>query len=123
MRRMRITLGYDGTDFFGSQSQSARRTVQCELESFLQRVSPGSGRTVFAGRTDRGVHAVGQVASVDVRWRRTDVELRDALNAVAPSDLVICEVKTVDETFHARFDAVSREYRYRMVTGSVPPIL
>jgi tRNA pseudouridine38-40 synthase len=123
MRRVRITLGYDGTDFFGSQSQPGRRTVQSDLEQILRRLSPRTERTVFSGRTDRGVHAVGQVVSVDVAWRGTDVELRDALNAVAPADLTIVDVASVADTFHARYDAISREYRYRIVISDVPPIL
>ena len=98
MRRVRITLGYDGTEFFGSQSQVGRRTVQREFEAVLQRIAPGSSGTVFAGRTDRGVHAVGRVVSFDTTWRRTDDGLLDALNAVAPSDLSIVEVRTVDDT-------------------------
>jgi tRNA pseudouridine38-40 synthase len=123
MRRVRITLGYDGTEFFGSQSQLGRRTVQDELGCILQRLSPATERTVFAGRTDRGVHAVGQVVSADVAWRGSDETLRDALNAIAPVDLTIVDVATVADTFHARYDAVSREYRYRIVVGDVPPVL
>jgi tRNA pseudouridine38-40 synthase len=123
MRRVRITLGYDGTEFFGSQSQPGRRTVQRELEQVLRRLSPRTERTVFAGRTDRGVHAVGQVVSADVAWRETDVELRDALNAIAPVDLAIVDVESVADTFHARYDAISREYRYRIVVSDVPPVL
>ena len=123
MRRVRITLGYDGTEFFGSQSQPGCRTVQDELERLFQRLSPRTTRTVFAGRTDRGVHAVGQVASVDVDWRESDRALRDALNALAPRDLSIVDVATVADTFHARYDAISREYRYRIVIDDVPPVL
>ncbi|HEX5163897.1 MAG TPA: tRNA pseudouridine(38-40) synthase TruA [Thermomicrobiales bacterium] len=122
MRRVRITLGYDGTEFFGSQSQPGRRTVQDELERLLQRLSPDSGRTAFAGRTDRGVHAVGQVVSVDVDWRDSDRALRDALNSLAPVDLAFVDVATVANTFHARYDARWREYRYRIVVAAVPPV-
>jgi tRNA pseudouridine38-40 synthase len=122
MRRVRITLGYDGTDFFGSQSQPGRRTVQHELEQMLRRLSPRTGRTVFAGRTDRGVHALGQVASTDVAWSGTDAALRDALNSLAPIDISIVDVASVADTFHARFDAQSREYRYRIVVSDVAPV-
>lgn len=123
MRRVRITLGYDGTEFFGSQSQPGCRTVQDELERLLQRLAPRTGRTVFAGRTDRGVHAVGQVVSVDLDWRDTDRALRDALNSIAPPDLSISDVATVADSFHARYDALSREYRYRIIVAAVPPVL
>jgi tRNA pseudouridine38-40 synthase len=123
MRRVRITLGYDGTDFVGSQSQPGQRTVQDELEGLLDRLTTRSGRTVFAGRTDRGVHAVGQVVSVDLGWRDSDDALRDAINALAPVDLVASRVETVADTFHARYDAVRREYRYRIVVDEAPPVL
>ena len=123
MRRVRITLGYDGTEFFGSQLQPGRRTVQQELERILKRLSPRTGRSVFAGRTDRGVHAVGQVVSVDMVWRESDEALRDALNSIASTDLSIVDVATVADTFHARYDAISREYRYRIVVSDVPPVL
>jgi tRNA pseudouridine38-40 synthase len=123
MRRVRLTVGYDGTDFFGSQSQASRRTVQSELERMLQRIAPGSRRTVFAGRTDRGVHAVGQVVSVDVEWKDSDQALRNALNAVGPVDIVVSDVATAHPTFHARYDATAREYRYRLCVAATPPVL
>jgi tRNA pseudouridine38-40 synthase len=123
MRRVRITIGYDGTEFFGSQSQPGCRTVQDELERLLQRLSPKSGRTAFAGRTDRGVHATGQVVSVDIDWGDTDHALRAALNSIGPADLSIVDVATVADIFHARYDAISREYRYRIVVDDVPPVL
>ena len=84
MRRARLTLGYDGADFVGSQIQGSGRTVQRELELAIQRLAPGSGRTSFAGRTDRGVHAVGQVVSLDGSWSDSAERLRDALNVVLP---------------------------------------
>ncbi len=123
MRRVRISIGYDGTEFFGSQSQPGQRTVQDELERVLHRMSAWTGRTIFAGRTDRGVHAIGQVVAADVEWRDSDLALRNALNACAPVDIAVTDVATVAETFHARFDARSREYRYRIVVDSVPPVL
>lgn len=89
----------------------------------LGRIAPGTGRTVFAGRTDRGVHAVGQVVSVDVRWTRTDEALRNALNAVGPEDIGVLSIVRVGARFHARYDARWREYRYRIVVGDVPPVL
>jgi tRNA pseudouridine38-40 synthase len=118
-----LTIGYDGTDFFGSQSQASRRTVQSELERMLQRVAPGSGRTVFAGRTDRGVHAIGQVVSVDVTWKGSDQALRNALNEVGPVDIVVRDVVAVQPTFHARYDATGREYRYLIRVAAAPPVL
>lgn len=123
MRCARIVLGYDGTEFFGSQTQSGVRTVQSDLQRAIERVAPGSGSCVLAGRTDRGVHAIGQVASADVRWSRRASELRSSLDAVSPVDLVIKDVDWAAPSFHARFDARWREYRYRIVVCDEPPVL
>ncbi len=122
VRRARIVLGYDGTDFVGSQVQPGQRTVQGVLDEAIARIAPRSGSTAFAGRTDRGVHALGQVASVDLSWQGTEDRCRDALNSVLPRDLVVTAVGWAGTAFHARFDARWREYRYRIHQSSVPPI-
>jgi tRNA pseudouridine38-40 synthase len=120
---MALIVGYDGTDFHGSQVQPGLRTVQQELDTMVRRVAPGSGGVALAGRTDRGAHAVGQVASVDVTWRRPAGALRDALNAVAPDDIVVARAVDAPAGFHARHDARWREYRYRIVVAPAPPVL
>jgi tRNA pseudouridine38-40 synthase len=99
------------------------RTVQDELERAIQRVAAGSGRTVFAGRTDRGVHALGQVVSIDACWRSSDADLQAALNATLPDDVIVAAVATARQDFHARFDALSREYRYRIRVSDILPVL
>jgi tRNA pseudouridine38-40 synthase len=116
-------LGYDGSDFVGSQIQAVGRTVQGELEQAIGRLTPGSSRTVFAGRTDRGVHARGQVVSLDIHWQGTADRLRDALNALLPDDIVVSRVEWTSPTFHARYDARWREYRYRIWVEDVQPVL
>lgn len=121
--RFRLVVGYDGTEFSGSQAQRGRRTVQGELERAVEHIAPGSGRLVFAGRTDRGVHALGQVVSGDIAWSGTPEELRTAINAVAPGDLVVSRVQPAQPGFHARYDALGREYRYRIHTAPAPPVL
>lgn len=123
MRRAKLTIGYDGTDFVGSQIQQSGRTVQGELELAIQRLAPGSGRTTFAGRTDRGVHALGQVVSLDLSWSGSTERLRDALNAVLPPDVSVGDVEWTSPTFHARYDATWREYRYRVWVAPSPPPL
>ena len=120
---MRIDLGYDGTAFYGSQRQRDRRTVQQVVEEALSRLSSREVELAFAGRTDRGVHAVGQVASGEVAWRRDDESLRFALDSLTPEDVTITGVRQADSQFHARFSARSREYRYRIWNGPVPPVL
>jgi tRNA pseudouridine38-40 synthase len=114
MARYQLTLAYDGTDFFGSQRQAKKRTVQGELENGLRGLG-WSGRTVvMAGRTDTGVHATGQVASCDLDWPHPEADLVRALNSLLPNDIAVSEAKIVREDFHPRFDAISRTYRYRL---------
>ena len=116
MARYKLTLAYDGSGFVGSQRQASTktRTVQGELEKTLQTLG-WSGRSVFmSGRTDTGVHATGQVASVDLDWSHTDDKLVRALNSLLPADVAVRSVEVVDAKFHPRFDAIARLYRYRL---------
>jgi tRNA pseudouridine38-40 synthase len=120
---VKMTLGYDGTDFYGSQAQRNRRTVQAELESTVRKIGGGDVRLSFAGRTDRGVHALGQVVSGQIRWSGSLDSLKVSLNAVCPNDIVVSDVHEAEAGFHARFKARWREYRYRIVVADVPPVL
>jgi tRNA pseudouridine38-40 synthase len=116
--RVKLVLHYDGRDFHGWQSQSDQRTVQGELSALLGRLCGGiSRRLTAAGRTDRGVHATGQVASalIPQRWRPR--QLRRALNALAPPDLWVASAEQIDVEFHPRYDAISRTYIYRIGVG------
>lgn len=122
-RNLRIDLGYDGTDYFGSQRQSDRRTVQQVVEEALSQLSNQNVQIELAGRTDRGVHAVGQVASGEVCWKGGEESLRYALDSLTPDDVSILGVSRASERFHARFSARSREYRYRIWNGPYPPTL
>ncbi len=123
MPHFRLTLGYDGTDFFGSQAQVSGRTVQSELEEAVYRLTGERIRLAFAGRTDRGVHAIGQVASGLIDWQGSGERLRSALNAVGPDDIVVSAVDPVEPQFHARYSARWREYRYRVVVAETEPVL
>ena len=112
---MKLVLHYEGRNFYGWQSQSNQRTVQGELSALLERIcGAASSKITAAGRTDRGVHATGQVASALIPERFDDVELLRALNALAPPDLWIESAERVDLSFHPRYDAVSRTYVYRI---------
>lgn len=123
-RHVRIDFGYDGRAFYGSQRQASVRTVQQELETVLRQVtSDEHAQLAFAGRTDRGVHAVGQVASGSVLWPGELERLRYALDRLSADDIVVNGVGDVDETFHARFSARRREYRYRIVVSNHAPVL
>jgi tRNA pseudouridine38-40 synthase len=114
MARYKLTVSYDGTDFAGSQRQARRRTVQQELEKALQPLGWRARSTQWAGRTDTGVHATGQVAALDLEWKHSTGALRDALNARLPRDMAVVSAEAVEPDFHPRFDAVARHYRYRL---------
>lgn len=121
--RLALTVSYDGTDFFGSQTQPNGRTVQDELEAALAGLYGERVTTVFAGRTDRGVHAVGQVVGCpDRRPDWTEPTIAAALNARLPEDAAVVAVGRRPPRFHARYDARWREYRYRIWSGAPQPL-
>lgn len=115
----KITLQYDGTDFHGWQMQGALRTVQGELTSALSQIDSRPVIVHGSGRTDAGVHAEGQVASVNLQKQITPEKLRAAINGNVGKDLRAIEVENVDEQFHARYSALEKTYRYRLVNGPV----
>lgn len=124
MPRFRLTLSYDGSAFAGSQIQPGQRTVQGELDRALARLGGVGASTTFAGRTDRGVHAFGQVVAVDFpEWRASAGELKRALAARLPGDMAARQVMESDGAFHPRFDAEWREYRYWICLGVQSPFL
>src|SRR5436190_251393 len=126
---LKLTIQYDGTGFSGSQLQAEGqgRTVQGELELALARLAGGPVRVTLAGRTDSGVHALGQVAGLDFPARDrldTPLAVQKALNGLLPGDLAIVRAETAGEGFHARFSARKRAYRYLMWNAQAPsPLL
>lgn len=124
MYRLRLTLAYDGAAFAGSQIQPGQRTVQGVVEGALSTLDGRPVRAVFAGRTDTGVHALGQVAHADVQRARDMDQWRRALNGLLPPDVRITNVAVAPDRFHARYDATWRQYRYTIWNGEVqPPLL
>jgi tRNA pseudouridine38-40 synthase len=123
MRNFRLTLSYDGTDFHGWQTQPGLRTVQETLESALSRLTGEPRVRVNAsGRTDTGVHAVGQVVNFHSETRlEPDVLLR-AVNAHLPPDIVVRQSEVVSEAFDANRDAIRKLYRYIIHDGDVPDL-
>lgn len=120
---LKLTLAYDGTGFHGSQRQKNGRSVQEDLERALSRLNGEETSVVLAGRTDSGVHAVGQVASVeDARPTMSDERMMQAINAHLADDLAVVAVERKDSSFHARYDATWREYRYRVWWGPPQPL-
>jgi tRNA pseudouridine38-40 synthase len=117
----RLTLAYDGTDFAGWQRQGPGRgrTVQGVLEDALARLAGAPVAVAGAGRTDAGVHALGQVASFSLPRERSPEEIRDALNALLPRDVRVLAAGAAPPGFHARRSARSKVYRYELDTGAV----
>lgn len=115
-RRIKLTLHYDGAGFLGWQIQPGARTVQSELEAALSRLTDEPIQVIAAGRTDRGVHATGQVVSTLVPERWTAAALYKALNAILPDDIWIAAANEVPREFHARYSATARSYVYRVGT-------
>ena len=119
MRTLKLTLAYDGADFAGWQRQTGAETIQALVETALQ---PLEGRAVTvhgAGRTDAGVHALGQVASVRLTHPIGADALLRALNANLPAAVRVLQVEEAADRFHARFDARGKVYRYRLATAPV----
>lgn len=112
--RICLAVHYDGSAFYGWQLQRSERTVQGELERVLSRLLDRPVRILGAGRTDRGVHALGQYATLDVPARWSPASLRRALNALLPPDLWIAGAWRVAPEFHPRYDALDRTYHYRL---------
>ncbi len=123
MRNIAIQLEYDGTHFVGSQYQAQGRTVQGEAERAWQRLTGEERRWTFAGRTDAGVHAQGQVANVRTITTHSLVTLQKALNALLPPDIVVRAIWEVSAEFHARRSAVERRYRYTILNQVAPAAL
>ncbi|MGD0166530.1 MAG: tRNA pseudouridine(38-40) synthase TruA [Gaiellaceae bacterium] len=112
--RLKLTLEYDGTAFHGWAAQPGLETVEAALRTALGKVFPGYEGLAVAGRTDAGVHALGQVASVEVEAGPPPDRTAAALNAELPHEVAVIGVEEAPPGFHARHSARSRSYRYRI---------
>ena len=123
MKRYLITFSYDGTNFNGYQVQPKLRTVQGELEKAVSYLNKQTKTSVFAsGRTDKGVHALGQVAHFDLNIKNTLDKIKRGLNSNLSEDIHIIKVEEVDDSFHARFSVKKKEYIYKINIGEYNPI-
>ncbi len=116
----KLVLEYDGTDYYGWQYQPDVPTIQGELGKALKKLLKAPFKIIGASRTDRGVHARGQVANVQTPARWRPEELRRAINAHLPKDIYVREIRSVHPAFHARFWARGKVYTYRVVFGRSP---
>ena len=117
--RLKLVIEYDGTAFHGWARQPELRTVEGELRRALRHVYGSYADLVVAGRTDTGVHALGNVVSVEAEGGPPPGRAPAALNAVLPDDLAVLAAERAPERFHARYDARSRSYRYRVLRRRV----
>ena len=118
MTRYKVIIAYDGTNFNGFQKQPNGRTVQEEIEKTLTKMANGKEITVFgSGRTDAGVHAMGQVIHFDYPEERPLERMRFALDTQSPEDIAVKEVAIVSEDFHARYLVKEKTYQFRVDIG------
>jgi tRNA pseudouridine38-40 synthase len=124
LQNWRLTLAYDGTEFRGWQVQPGERTIQGELQAALARVVGEAPLPQGSGRTDAGVHALGQVANFTLAAPIPAENLQRALNRTLPASIRILEARTAPSTFHARHSAVAKSYEYRVFRAPLcPPFL
>lgn len=119
--KIKLTISYDGTKFNGSAKQPKKRTVQGELENGLMALGI-FGKTVFSGRTDKDVHSTNQVVSFEVPsfWKDLN-KLKKSINKLVGDFIFVKRAECVPDDFHARFSAISREYRYIISTRNTTP--
>lgn len=114
--RYKMTFSYDGSNYFGSQRQKDIRTVELKLNEALSKMHKHDVVIVTSGRTDRGVHALNQVAHFDSDLNIEEKRFVKAVNSLLPEDIIINEIKQVNDDFHARYHAVKKEYLYIITT-------
>lgn len=121
-RTLKLVVSYEGTDFAGWQRQKNARSVQGTLEEAFQKITGSKVHVTGASRTDSGVHAQGQVAHVCLHSALPLATLQKALNALLPQDIVIRSIQQVKPTFHARYHAKKKLYRYSIWNRSERPL-
>ncbi len=121
MRRIRITVSYDGTDFHGWQVQPRLPTVQAALETALAEIEGAPVHVTGSGRTDAGVHALAQVAAFSLSNPIPPGNLKKALNRLLPRDIRVLDSREVPENFHPRYAALAKTYEYRILRAEVCP--
>lgn len=122
-KRIMCIVKYDGSKFFGYQIQPKGRTVQQEIERALKKICKTDITTHTAGRTDSGVHALGQVFHFDSPVDMEASRYKMAFNSILPKDIYVVESKEIDSELHSRFHAKSKEYHYRLSTNEHNPLM
>ena len=120
--RILLTISYDGTDFCGYQVQPNKRTVESELNDAIYKITGERVKSIASGRTDSGVHALGQMVHFDTSSAIPPKNFKSALNSVLPSDIRVTNSKKVNEEFNARYSAKEKTYVYSLYYGDENPI-
>ena len=120
MKNFKITIEYDGTSYHGWQRQKNERTIQEEIEKALLTMTGKKTVLTASGRTDAGVHALGQVANFTCDTDLSPQAFQNGLNSLTKDDIVIISCDIVDENFHSRFDAKSKTYHYKILNRNLP---
>jgi tRNA pseudouridine38-40 synthase len=121
MRRIKVVLSYDGTDYHGWQVQPGLPTIQAVLEQVITEIECAQVNVSASGRTDAGVHALAQVAAFDLKNPIPAANLRKAMNRLLPRDIRILSVEEAHHDFHPRYDARAKTYEYRIWRGEIVP--
>ena len=121
VRRIRLTISYDGSAYNGWQVQPGLPTIQGTLEAVLAEIEKAPVHIAGSGRTDAGVHALAQVAAISISNPIPTPNLKKAMNRLLPPDIRVLEAEIVAESFHPRYDATSKTYEYRIWRGEVLP--
>ena len=121
MRRIKITVAYDGSDFHGWQAQPGLPTIQGALEKIVGDIEGQPVHVAGSGRTDAGVHALAQVAGFSLRNPIPEYNLRKAINRLLPPSVRVLSVEETHPDFHPRYDAVAKTYEYRIFRGEILP--
>jgi tRNA pseudouridine38-40 synthase len=119
-KNFKLVIEYDGSAYHGWQRQKSDVTIQSEIETAINTLTGRPVSLLGSGRTDAGVHARGQVANFHCSTRLSPDTLQRALNALLPNDIVILDCRGVPDRFHARYDAVSKTYRYTVLNRKIP---
>lgn len=123
MRNIRLTIEYDGKNFPGWQSQPGKVSIQTEIESAIKEITGEEVQLIASGRTDAGVHALGQVANFHTNTNIALKQIPYAINSKLPKSIVIKQAEEVDERFHARYNCKLKTYRYIINNSEFPSAL
>jgi len=122
MSRFKIEFSYDGSLFYGFQTQSNKRCIESEINKVLTKINKRQTCIVASGRTDKGVHALKQVGHVDIDINIDEKGLKRVMNSYLPSDIHVNNVSLVNDEFHARYSCKSKVYKYYINVGEYNPI-